>query len=500
MLNTVREAPNQTAVALAGGAVLVVLAATAMGLAAVFQPELTVLGILGLAILVAFVRAPAWMLVVIVISVLATADVVRSELLAAGVPRTTAGMLGLGRVSLGLAMLAIARMVLRRDMPRVPTGVLIALAVYILAMVLQAQVSMVRGTAVPTILSDIQREISYMGGFLIGLIAVQSSTSRIRLYRAFAIVAIACSIGSILYWAWATGVIGPPPILGEVFEHTRTRVIADGFDRERAKFPFVYMHPNSSGFVFVIMAVFAIPPLLQSVTRGDRLVAIALLAATVGGVLSTQSRTALLALAAGTLAYVVLTRGIPTRTRAFIIGAVAVIGIGTWALYGVLLPEDRAFTDVGTLESRQVIWEEAFALFAQAPLLGNGFQVSTFGLFGASDGGGQSVHNEYLGRLVDGGLVGFAMWMFVVGTFAAIAFSLWRGHGTRSAEGTSLLAFLVVLGLTMLTNAPWSGGTSPIFIWLFLGMGTGSYIAESLERPANPPSARALPKTAANTL
>jgi O-antigen ligase len=239
------------------------------------------------------------------------------------------------------------------------------------------------------------------------------------------------------------------------------------------------------------MAVFAIPPLIESSRHNDRILAIVLLATTAGGVISTQSRTALLALAAGTVVYIVLTRGIPRRTRMLVIGAVAIVGIGAWTVYG-LLPDNRSFGDARTLESRQEIWTDAFTVFAQSPLLGNGFQVSTFGRFGAGNGNGQSVHNEYLGRLVDGGLVGFGLWLWVVGTFTIIAWGLWRSHGPRSAEGTSLLAFLCVLGLTMLTNAPWSSGSTPIFIWLFLGMGTGSYIAETREQPiANraPPAA-----------
>ncbi len=480
MLHAVRAIPEHRFTPAATSLAVAGAAASVMGLAAVFAPELTVLGILGLAVLFAFVRAPAWILVIVVVAILAGAEVARSELIAAGVAESTAGLLGLGRVSLVLALLTVARIVLRREVPRIPTGVAIALCVYVLSLLIQAQVSMVRGTALP-LLADLQREIAFMSTFLIGLIAVQSSSHRVRLYRGFAIVALLCSVGSTLYWSWASGWIAVPPGLATIFEHAQARVAEQGVAATRAQFPFVFMHPNLAGFVFVSMGVFAIPPLLDTGRRSDRMLALVLLAATAAGVLSTQSRTALIALAGGTVVYLVLTRGIAMSARVLMVGAILIVGFVVWTVYS-LLPDSRALTNVRTLESRGEIWRDAFELFAEAPLLGNGFLVSTLGVFGGSGGRGQSVHNEYLGRLVDGGLIGFALWLFVLGTFAVIALSLWRSHGSRSAEGTSLIAFLVVLGLTMLTNAPWSSGTTPIFIWLFLGIGTGSFIAETADR------------------
>jgi len=483
MLHTARANPTR-AFSLTLNAVVAAAAATTMGLAAVYMPLLTVLGIVGVTVLIAFVRAPAWVPVVVAVTILAGADVMRSELLAAGAGPGTAGLLGLGRVSLALALLAIARAILRRDVPRVPTGLVVAFALYGFSILLSALVAMVRGAATPTILADIQREVFYMGGFLIGLVAVQTAEHRIRLYRAMALVAVACAVGSLLYWGWASEFFSVPPFLGNVFEHARLLNIEVGGAQDRASFPFVFTHPNLAAFIYVSMAVFAIPPLIESKGRGDRLLAATLMVATAGGVLATQSRTSLIALAVGTLAYVVLTRGIPKRTRMIIVLTVAIVGIGVWFAYD-LLPDNRSFSDARTLDSRREIWADGFSLFAESPLLGNGFKVSTFGIFGVTDGG-LSIHNEYLGRLIDGGLVGFALWGILVGTFVVMAFSLWRSQGARSAEGTSLLAFFSVLAVVGMTNQPWAGGASPIFIWLFLGMGAGAYLAQAREQSPDP--------------
>ena len=457
--------------------VLVVLAtAVVVGIAVVESLTLSLFAVAGVTLVLAFLSAPAWVLMVVLVALLAASEVTRLELVASGVPDVATGWLGLGRLSLALAGLALARILLRRDVPRIPVSVVAALGIYLVSVLFEAQVLLLRGSAYPMLLGEVQRDASYLGAFLVGAIAVQSADHRLPLYRALAFIAIACCCASLAYWGWATEVTGAPPLLDDVFEHTRERVVRQGFAVDRAKFPFVLLHPNGAGFVFVSMAAFAIPPLVGSQLHRDRWLAALVGAATLGGVLSTQSRTALIAFGVGALAYVLLARGIERSTRARIFGVVFALAAAAWIVYG-LMPDDRSLTDVSTLESRQAIWQDAVTAFAASPLVGHGAEVSSSDQFGADDGSGQSVHNEYLGRLVDGGLLGFALWLWVLGTFTAIAAALWQATGQRSAEGVSALAFLAVLGVTMLTNAPWSGGMSVVFIWLLFGATAGSYIA-----------------------
>src|SRR5690606_2708526 len=83
---------------------------------------------------------------------------------------------------------------------------------------------------------------------------------------------------------------------------------------------------------------------------------------------------------------------------------------------------------------------------------------------------GGSAHNEYLAQLIDGGLVGGAILVAVLLTFAALGWSVLHRDGVDGAIGLGILTYLAVFALSMTVATTWRTAAPAILSWLCFGM------------------------------
>jgi O-antigen ligase len=228
------------------------------------------------------------------------------------------------------------------------------------------------------------------------------------------------------------------------------------------------VHPNLAATIFVMLAGLSAPSLTRSGRFRDHALLAALLVLTTVAVLSTQSRAglAMLGVLGGGLLLVSL-GGAAHSMRIAVATAVVVAGAVGLAGYE-RLPENRLLSDTTTLDSRQGIWAEAWDDFLESPLVGHGYDYSSGSRYGPT---GQSVHSDYLGKLVDGGALGLAVLLAVLATVARLGWRASRRGGADSALGEGTLLLLAVLATSMLVNAPLATPIPSALLWLALGVG-----------------------------
>jgi O-antigen ligase len=171
---------------------------------------------------------------------------------------------------------------------------------------------------------------------------------------------------------------------------------------------------------------------------GTGIIAAASIVLSLGAICISESRTAALTLVIGLVATVVLVQP-RQRFLQSLAGVFALICVALVA-NALLLPESQVITRLvrnWTLSGRTDLWSTAWAMFEQAPVLGNG--PHTFGVFNRIPW----AHNLYLEVLAEQGLVGLsALGCFLVsGLFAA-----WKAQHTGSSEAR-LLGACALAGL-----------------------------------------------------
>ena len=117
------------------------------------------------------------------------------------------------------------------------------------------------------------------------------------------------------------------------------------------------------------------------------------------------------------------------------------------------IAEARQYDSAGVVASsigaRLDMWNNAWGMFLDSPWIGHGpggYRVLSTAIY--SIGAQCSVscihpHNQYLFFMVDHGLPGLLMYLWVLGCLAAL---LWRSHGAQRALVTGFLAVLFVDG------------------------------------------------------
>lgn len=170
--------------------------------------------------------------------------------------------------------------------------------------------------------------------------------------------------------------------------------------------------------------------------------------------LATQSVGAFAALAVAGL--VVLTR------RKAWTGIFTVLTLGLAAMGGIIWSRGLQHWDISSFSGRLGLWNHAFQLFFQHPLLGSG--LGTFGEayqqagFPLDSGASKFAHNILLQLLVETGLAGMGLFLWAVFSLAQRfkVPSRWEGWGAM----TGVLAFL----LFSLVDLPFQ---MPELIWFF---------------------------------
>lgn len=227
------------------------------------------------------------------------------------------------------------------------------------------------------------------------------------------------------------------------------------FPLQQDRFTWLRLHPVQAGVFVGIATVLAVTYLLAgSAARPGptwpRWVYAILLALVGGGLVATNTRGAALGAAAALLVIAFATRSGRRKVDAAILlgvaGVALVLGYSTQIAAFFARGEDAQ--KLTTLNSRTVVWSEAWTFVREKPVYGWGLGA-TRGLFQESLGlaGG---HNAVVNALVDTGFVGCALWLGIVGAIVVgtIRIRPWAvGARWDRALILGVLVFLFVDGI-----------------------------------------------------
>lgn len=400
---------------------------------------------------------------------------------------------GQGKLVLFVAAFCLARTVIMRRQVVLPRLSAIAVGVYVATVVFTVVVASFNGHFYAGLASDLFRQLSYVAAFPLGLIAAELCGSARDWARPLAFVTIGAALLSVLYFSWS--VLGVnPPMLGSLFQHVASTSV---YDRSRSIFPFVDDSPNVGSVAFVCIGAFLFPSLQLSSRPRDRLLSWFVLTSAAAAVLTTQSRTGLIVLAVATLPYLIL---IPNLKRRFWT-AIGLAVVALFVLQGYrLFPQGRQISSSAqTLLVRESVWGQAYSAFRQSPAFGKGFRYSARDNFaeidpvttsGASGLHPRSVHNEYLGQIVDGGVIGGAFFLYFLSCVIRIGWrTTQRVRPAPSPEGLGFLCFLGTLLVAMTAMAAFPSAVVAIEIWLFFGITSGVFASRGIRAGATPTSA-----------
>ena len=221
-----------------------------------------------------------------------------------------------------------------------------------------------------------------------------------------------------------------------------------------------FPHPNILGIFLAVALV-----MLSLHADRSRLARVAQLAGVVGLSL-TFSRSAWLALALATVAWVVTTRawrGIPRWIGQWlrsqrVLAALVAIGL---ILAGVRATQLDAFPEANSLSQRQIYDDAAWSLIAQGRAVGAGNILIAEQRQGIAVG--EPAHNVFLITAAELGPIGVIAWLVLLATLVA---AVWRrtdpgGRGAAVAAG-------VLLPLLLLDHYAWT--QPPGRIWLVLAL------------------------------
>ncbi|MDX6452110.1 MAG: O-Antigen ligase [Gaiellaceae bacterium] len=459
-----------------------------IGAGIVNAPKVTLAVVFAMALLAVFAVGPTWFVVPgLIIGTVAVPYVVF---------QASRGLGGFGSTPLSgqarLVLCVAAVVALRRAAVgarfEVPSAALPILAVFVAGIAISLATAAVRGTLYAGFVGDLYRQMTYPLAMFIGLEAGRSArnaTARAKLYGSLALAACFAFALSIWYWGWITGRVGAPGVVAGTFSDVRGQSIF----QERSIVPFIQDSPNGQAIDFALLAALAVPPLLFSGSKRSGRAATAVLVLAVAAILTTQSRTGIAAMAIAPMAWVAFVSARGARVRAFIGGAVLVVALIVGAGF---YQNDRSLSLAsGTFVARTSIWAQALGKFKESPVLGQGFHysgqpnfVEPPSLYGAPQAHAQTVEDEYLGQAVDGGLVGFALFLAFLIFLGRLGLRLARTEATK-LEGVAFLSVLSVFCVGMVSTAALQNPTVACFIWLALGLALGAEQREGMSHRAH---------------
>ena len=285
--------------------------------------------------------------------------------------------------------------------------------------------------------------------------------------RAFACLGLVAALASVGFWAWRD--LHLSLLNNSLFQ----QLAASSSFGKRSVFPFTEDSPNTAAVMFVLLCAFAAPPLLLEPGRRDRVLGMGLVAGSLAGVLSTQSRTGLTAAGAAAVAYLVLVKRGGGKRSTVLIVLVLLSSVGAY-VFGTF-PSERASGD--TLQARTQVWGQAARAFLNDPLIGHGYKYSETGNFveAANDGAvshNQSTHSDILSHLVDGGVVGTAFFIVVFGLMFALARRSVADRVSRPL-GIGYSCMLIAMIVSGVDNTLSESAAVITFEWLAFGVMAG---------------------------
>ncbi len=384
------------------------------------------------------------------------------------------GFIGSGqaRAVAVICVLALVRVLLARTRTAVPGSLPLAVCAATALTLMTALIASSRPASQVGNSSDLVRTLSYPAAAIVGFIgavAARAGRDSLTIARACAWLGLLAALLSVWYWAWKKAGV-PPPSHG-LFQD----VAASTQFPTRSTFPFVEDSPNLGAVMFVLLAAFAAPPLLLgSRSRGrDRVLGLAVVTAALAGVLTTESRTGLIAAGAATFTYLILLKRAGGRRSIVLVimgllASVAVYVFGTF-------PTERASGD--TLAQRAGIWGQALRSFLDQPIIGHGYEYSLVGNFTQRGAVGTtslpiSTHGDLLSALVDGGVVGAAVFVGILGLMFAVAWRSMDDPATRPF-GIGYACMLIAFVIGGLDNTLTQSAAVVTFEWLTFGVMVG---------------------------
>ena len=149
-------------------------------------------------------------------------------------------------------------------------------------------------------------------------------------------------------------------------------------------------------------------------------------------------------------------------------------------------------------EIRLELWTDAVDLFRANPLMGTGFH--TYGYM-KRVGKYEDTHNIYLKILVETGVIGLALFLWLLAKTFAMGFRLFRKarEPLLSALGLGLASWIVCAAVANFFGDRWTYFQISGYLWVLAGLVSKAFVIESSTDDGAPPAARksATPELAA---
>lgn len=381
-----------------------------------------------------------------------------------------------GQARLLACVVVVVLIKLVADKSRVPlmAPATTAIVLYVTWTLFTALIAYFRGNGYNGLPGDALRQISYVCAFVVGAAAASEACRAGRvlsLVRSLALVSLMVSSASVAYWGWIALHL---PLTNSLFRE----VAATSVYHTRSVFPFVQDSPNLGAVADVALAGMAILPLLAGSYR-DRRLAVVTAIACLASVFATESRTGIVALAAAALVLLATTRSYVARRRIVaVVLALALIGGGAYTFF----PQNRQLsTHATTLLARESIWHQAAGKVAASLFVGQGFGYSQRGNFTEVLPPGpyvlitsrpQSVHGDFIGAAVDGGLIGLGVLVAVLVMLVKVGRVGLRA-GSERAFAAGFLSSLAAIAVSMTGDSVLPSAVNAILLWLFTGLLVG---------------------------
>ena len=456
---------------------LAAAAAVALGGLVALYPQLAVVLLVGLLVAGVLLTAPLRYMPALL---LAGITILPSALLEMSVRGISVPLGGQATIVVAITVVMLVRLGVRRtpvELPRLPGR---ALLFYVGVLLFSAAVGLWQDNWQPGLESDLGRQLSYALAFVVGANAFRrvEAAQRMEAVRAIAYVVVGAAVFAILFWAYEHDLLAVPG-LTTLFEDAHMASEYAG----RSIMPFVQDSPNVGAVVFVVLGSYVGASLATG--RRHRALGIATALLCLAATLTTQSRSGLVAATAATIAYIAVLPASGGRRRRAVAGAlvIAALGFGGYQLF----PSDRTFSQQGTLINREQIWTQAQATIARYPVFGSGYHFSVRDPFiqdvadpalGSASVRRNSIHSDYLGQMVDAGLLGLASLAVVLVALLRLGLVTRRRNDAVAALGTGLVCAVAALAVAMVFNAVTQSAVMAMVLWLLAGFTGAARCAE----------------------
>jgi O-antigen ligase len=117
------------------------------------------------------------------------------------------------------------------------------------------------------------------------------------------------------------------------------------------------------------------------------------------------------------------------------------------------------------VESRLVMWKQSIVMFAESPIIGHGLLSFRYGHW-------RNPHNQHLNILVQGGIIGYGLFIWVfIGAFREANYLARFGKGQFSRSmGQGLCAAIISLFIANLFGDRWSYYLITGYFWILMGI------------------------------